>query len=169
MSVTPNVSSQQVAVFSPNIDGVSAQLPLQQQVLTQRIWGAFDPDTNRIIGVQISGESIYQNVPNALITPAHPGVRTASGLATQTVITLGKDVQGDGGGGFFSAVPGTAMGNVIVGSIAGTTLSVARILDGPPIILGLTVSSALTGQPLGTITAIAINRKTARETMRMPE
>lgn len=143
----------QTTVRSPDLDGRSVRLLLQPPVHTQNIWGAFDPRTERILGVQISGESIYQYVANALITPTMAGVRTATGQAGQLVMTLGQDAQGDGKAQNFIAIPGDAMGNVVTGRVQGTTFTVDRILDGPPIELGLTVSSALTGLPVGKIVA----------------
>ena len=148
----PNIASDQPTIVSPNLDGLSVERLLQPPVTTQRIWGAFDQESQRIIGVQTSGEAIYQNVPNAIIVPTNAGVRTAIWQAAEAAITLGKDVRGDGIGGFWVPVSGDAQGNVIVGSITGTLLNIVRVIDGPPIVLGLVLSSATTGQPLASIT-----------------
>lgn len=143
----------QTTVVSPDLQGRSVRPFMQRRVRTQNIWGAFDPHTERIVGVQISGESIYQNVANALIAETQAGVRMASRAATQTVLTLGKLVQGDSQGGDWVAVLGDAMGNVITGNATGTTLTVDNVLSGPPILLGLTLGSGRNGVALAKLIA----------------
>lgn len=126
---------------------MAAQVP----VLTQRIWGAFNPTSNAIVGVQISGESVYQNVPNELITPTYAGVRTATHAATNTVLALGKTTQADGGGATFVYNPlDTSSGCVCTGTAAGTVLTVSAISSGT-ILVGQTLASSVTGVPLATI------------------
>ncbi|HEX8784134.1 MAG TPA: hypothetical protein VF764_12220 [Steroidobacteraceae bacterium] len=124
-----------------------AQIP----VTTQRIFGAYNPTTNALVGIQISGETPYQNVANALVTPNYAGVRTATNAATNMVMALGKTTQGDGGGQTYVYNPtDTSSGCVCLGTAAGTVLTVSQILSGT-ITVGLTLASSVTGLPLATI------------------
>lgn len=128
-------------------------MALQAPVLTQRIWGAYNPTTNLLVGIQTSGEAPYQNVPNELITPTFAGVHTATNAATNTVLTLGKTTQGDGGGATFVYNPtDTTSGCVCLGTAAGTVLTVASVTSGT-IVAGYTLSSGTTGLPLATVTS----------------
>lgn len=126
-------------------------MAVQIPVTTQRIFGAFNPTSNAIVGVQISGETPYQNIPNELITPTYAGVRTATHAATNTVLTLGKTTQADGGGATFVYNPSdTTSGCVCTGTSAGTVLTVSAISSGT-IVVGATLASSVTGAPLATI------------------
>ena len=126
---------------------MATQLP----VLTQRIWGAFNPTTGLIVGVQTSGEGIYQNIANALIGSTFASVRTATSSATTTVFTNGKLTPGDGAGGQFVFNPSdTSSGCVCTGTSAGTVLTVAAIQSGL-LAVGQTLASSATGAPLATI------------------
>ena len=126
---------------------------LQSPVLTQRIWGAFSPTTGQILGVQTSGESVYQNIPNMLLGTTFASVRTATHAATQAVLVMGKNIVSDGSGGTFAYNPAdTSSGCVCTGGSAGTVLTVISVQSGT-IVNGYTVSSSVTGLPLATITS----------------
>jgi hypothetical protein len=123
----------------------------QQQVTTQRIWGAFNPTSNQIIGVQISGEGIYQNVPNALIAPTYAQARLATSAATQTIFVMGHNSVSDGAGGTFAFnAADTSSGCICIGSSAGTVLTVTSVVTGA-VVVGQTLCSSVTGLPLATI------------------
>jgi hypothetical protein len=125
----------------------------QAQVTTQRIWGAFAPTTNQIVGVQVSGETPYQSIPNAAIASTYAGVRTLSGSTTETVFAMGHNTITDGAGGTFVYNPAdTSSGCVCTGGSAGTVLTVISVQSGT-IVNGYTVSSSVTGLPLATITS----------------
>lgn len=124
----------------------------QAPVVTQRIFGAFDPVTNLLVGVQVSGETPYQNVANALIAPTYAQGRTAINAATHTIVTLGKNASGDGSGTTFVYTPtDVTSGCVCTGTIAGSVLTVSAVASGT-VAVGLAVSPASTGIPIGTIT-----------------
>lgn len=126
-----------------------AQLP----VAIQKILGAFNPTTNQIVGVCISGETPYQNIPNSLIATTFPNVRTATSAATNTIFALGKVTQGDGSGNTFVFNPSDlTSGCVCFGTAAGTVLTVSSVSSGA-LAVGLTLATAATGIPLATITS----------------
>ncbi|MBA0088959.1 MAG: hypothetical protein HRJ53_28555, partial [Acidobacteria bacterium Pan2503] len=125
----------------------------QQPFFTQRIWGAFAPTTNQIIGVQTSGETPYQSVPNALIAATYAQARLATFAATQTIFVMGHNTVSDGAGGTFAYNPAdTSSGCVCTGGSAGTVLTVISVQSGT-VVLGQTVCSSVTGLPLATITS----------------
>ena len=118
------------------------------QVLTQRIWGAYNPVTGALVGVQTSGEAPYQAVANTAIVTNYPGVRTTSHVNTSMVTTLGKVTQGDGGGTTFVYNPtDTTTGAVAIGSSSGTVLNLTSVQG--TVAVGLTVCSSITGAPMG--------------------
>lgn len=125
----------------------------QIPVLTQRIWGAFNPATNQIVGVQTSGEGVYQNVPNQLLGLTFAAVRTATSAATQSVEVMGHNTVSDGQGGTFAYNPADqTSGCVCIGSSAGTVLTVNTVTSGT-VVVGQTLCSSVTGLPLATITS----------------
>jgi hypothetical protein len=126
-------------------------MTIQAPVAIQKILGAFNPATGVITGITISGETPYQNIPNALIAPTFPQVRLAISAATGTVFTQGKVTVGDGLGGTFAFNPAdTTSGCVCSGSSAGTVLTVNSVSTGT-IVVGQTLASSVTGLPLATI------------------
>ena len=119
------------------------------QVLTQRIWGAYNPSTGLLVGIQTSGEAPYQAISASQIVTNYAGVRLTSHVNTQMVTTMGKVTQGDGGGTTFVYNPAdTTSGFIGIGSASGTVLNITSVISGT-VVIGQFPASSVTGVTYG--------------------
>lgn len=125
-------------------------MALQIPVAIQKILGAFNPTSGAITGITVSGETPYQNIPNALIATTFAGLRTtATAVGATAVMVMGKNTVNDGLGGVYAFNPNdTTSGCICVGSAAGTVLTVTAVQTG-----SITVNAFLCSSVTGLVLA----------------
>jgi Pectate lyase superfamily protein/Ubiquitin-activating enzyme E1 FCCH domain len=120
----------------------------------QYIFGVYHPVTGQLLGVTPSGNTPYSSIAgNIGVTSTFAGVRLQSSATVQTVFATGKNSASDGGGGtFVFNSADTTTGAWVLGSVAGTVLTVTTVNNGT-LAVGQSINRSDTGASIGTISS----------------